>query len=267
MTENESYLKLNREAWDRCVPKHAASEFYDLEGFKSGKEILNAVELGLLGNIRDKSLLHLQCHFGMDTLALARHGAVVTGVDFSPVAIEQAAALSRELNIPGTFVCSDIYSLPEVSHDTFDIVFTSYGTIGWLPDCGKWAKVIANQLNQNGKFVMADFHPVVWMYDSDFEKVEYSYFNKQEIVETKPGSYADTNSQETYTTVGWNHSLGDILGSLIAAGLRITHFAEHDYSPYACFKHLEQGPDGGYRIKHLNGMIPMMYSIVAEKGS
>src|SRR5688572_13897461 len=146
MNEETDYLKINRQSWNDRVDPHTRSEFYDLEGFRMGNTSLKEIEIKLLGDVKGKDLLHLQCHFGQDTLSLSRMGANVTGVDLSDKAIDFARSLSKEINAPAEFVCSDIYSLPKNLHKKFDIVFTSYGTITWLPDLNKWAQVISKYL-------------------------------------------------------------------------------------------------------------------------
>ena len=125
----DEYLKKNRELWNEITPIHARSAFYDVEGFKKGRSTLDSIELEELGDVSGKSLLHLQCHFGLDTLSWARRGAKVTGVDFSDEAITQARSLSEETSIKANFICSNIYDLPDVIEDQFDIIFTSYGIL------------------------------------------------------------------------------------------------------------------------------------------
>ena len=129
----DEYLQANQRRWDQLTLEHEKSAFYDLKGFKSGQDRLRSIELDELGDVNGKSFLHLQCHFGMDTLAWARRGAKVTGVDFSRQAITLAKALSKELNILAQFVCSDIFDLPNALSGKFDIVFTSYGVLHGLP--------------------------------------------------------------------------------------------------------------------------------------
>ena len=185
--ETNNYIEINKKTWNEKTEVHVNSDFYDNENFMNGKSSLNTIELELLGDISGKKTLHLQCHFGQDTLSMARMGAIATGVDLSNKAIQTATELNNQLQLNAQFVCSDIYDLPNHLTGEFDIVFTSYGTIGWLPDLDKWAKVITHFLKPNGKFIIADFHPVVWMYDNDFKEVFYSYFNIEPIMKKKPG--------------------------------------------------------------------------------
>lgn len=261
----EEFFKLNNASWNKRTETHYHSSFYDVPGFIAGQSTLNAIELDLLGDIRGKKILHLQCHFGQDTLSLARLGAEVTGVDFSENSIETAKQLAKDTHLEATFICCNIYDLPTFLNEEFDIVYTSYGTIGWLPDLDKWAQIIAQFLKKGGQFVFVEFHPVVWMFDDDFEKVHYNYFNKGVIVETENGTYADRSSDISSKYCWWNHGLSEVFTSLIQQGLIITSFLEYDYSPYNCFLHTEEFEPNKFRIQQLEDKIPMVYSINALK--
>lgn len=265
MKKEENYIAINRQSWNNRVQSHMNSDFYDLEGFLQGNTSLNSIELQLLGEIKNKHILHLQCHFGQDSLSLGRLGAHVTGVDLSDKAIESAIELANKTKIDANFICSDIYELPKCLDKQFDIVFTSYGTIGWLPNLDKWAKIVAKYLKPGGKFVFVEFHPVVWMFDDDFQKIAYHYFNKEVIIETETGSYADKTSDLTQEYVMWNHSISDVVNNLVKNGLEINSFDEFDYSPYNCFNKTEEFKPNKFRIKHLDNKIPMVYAIVATK--
>lgn len=267
MNSEENYIDINCESWNNRTDAHLESEFYDLEGFKNGNTSLNSIELDLLGDISGKSILHLQCHFGQDSISLSRLGAKVIGLDLSDKAISSAKNLAVETNVDTEFICSDIYDLPNHLDEQFDIVFTSYGTIGWLPDLDKWAKVISKFLKPNGKFVFVEFHPVVWMFDDNFEKIAYRYFNSGAIVETESGTYADKTADITQDYVMWNQGFSEVINSLIENNLEINSLDEYDYSPYNCFNKTIEFEPKKYRIEHLDNKIPMVYSIVAIKKS
>ena len=147
----------------------------------------------------------------------------------------------------------------------FDIVFTSYGTIGRLPDLHKWAHIIARFLKPKGQLIFVEFHPVVWMFDDDFQKIGYNYFNTGPIIETESGTYADRDAPISQEYVMWNHGIGEVLNSLIRNGMEIIAFDEFDYSPYNCFKGTIEIALKKYRIKHLDDKIPMVYALVATK--
>lgn len=259
------YLSTNRQSWNAWADVNFSSKFYDVPAFLAGRNSLNAIELELLGDVRGKSILHLQCHFGQDTLSLARMGASVTGVDFSENAIEKARALAAELEADASFICCDVYSLKEHLDRQFDVVFTSYGTIGWLPDLGKWAGIVSHFLKPGGHFVFAEFHPVVWMFDDQFEKVAYPYLQADPIVEEGISSYADRESDAKGAFVSWNHGLSEVVNNLIAQGIRIERFNEYDYSPYDCFKGTEEYEPGKFRIAKWGSRLPMVYSLLGEK--
>ncbi len=267
MEAEKNYLEINRKAWNARTDVHIKSEFYDLDGFRAGKSSLNDIERHLLGDIKGKSVLHLQCHFGQDTISLSRLGAKATGIDLSDRAIKNAKTLAQDTRADATFICCDIYDLPNHLDERFDLVFTSYGTIGWLPDLDRWAKVVSKFLKPGGKFVFVEFHPVVWMFDYDFEKIEYNYFNSGAIVECLEGTYADKTAGLSQEYVMWNHSLSEVIDNLIKNGLILQSFGEYDYSPYDCFKKTIEFEPKKYRIKHLDNKIPMVYSITAIKNS
>lgn len=261
----ENYLEVNRKSWDERVDFHAKSEFYSMKDFLQGESSLKSIELDLLGDITGKKVLHLQCHFGQDSISLSRLGAEVTGVDFSSKAISLARELAEKCGTTTQFVCSDVYTLPEVLKEEFDIVFTSYGTIGWLPDLQKWAGVISHFLKPNGVFVFAEFHPVIWMFDDNFEKIAYGYSDKEAIIETVRGTYADKNADIELKTISWNHGLSDVMTSLLEQGLILDSFKEYFYSPYPCFNKVEEIRKGEYVISALEEKIPYVYSIKAHK--
>ncbi len=265
-TDNyQKYFDANKDGWNKRTEIHKESTFYDVESFKTGKTSLNQIEINELGNVSGNDLLHLQCHFGLDTLSWARLGANVTGIDLSDKAIHIANELSSELKIPAKFICSNVYELKEKLDQKFDIVFTSYGVIGWLPDLDKWANIISHFLKPGGTFYMAEFHPVVWMFDDNFEEIKYHYHNKELIHEKMTGTYADRYAAIEYDDYNWNHSLGEVLNALIKAGLQIQHLNEFPYSFYNCFNKTVQGADGHWRILGLEDKIPMMYSVKAVK--
>lgn len=264
MNTEKNYLQVNREAWNSRVETHLRSDFYDLDGFKRGRNSLTASELEFLGNVSAKSILHLQCHFGQETISMARMGAKVTGSDLSDKAIAAAQALSQEMGVPADFICSDVYTLAEKLNQKFDVVFTSFGTIGWLPDVSEWLNVVSHFLKPGGTFVFVDFHPVVWMFDDNFDKIAYSYFQREAIIEEEIGSYADRESAIMNRTITWNHSMDQVLGGLLEKGFLLEKFKEYDSSPYKCFQHTVEVSPGQFQIKHLKDKLPMVYALRAK---
>jgi len=265
----DEYLQANQTLWNAWTEDHERSSFYDVEGFKAGKERLKSIELEEVGNVRGKTLLHLQCHFGLDTLAWARHSAVVTGVDLSDRSIALAGSLSRELNLPARFICSDILALPEVLEDRFDIVFTSYGILHWLRDLTRWAQTIAHFLEPGGFFYIVEDHPFMRVFSSDPElgiKVANPYFFSEEPYQAKTeGSYATDFKGEKRTYYMWDHSLGEVINSLIQAGLRIEFLHEFPFALRAKFPTMVKGVDGYWRFGREHNMIPLLFSLKATK--
>lgn len=267
MNQHSDYFEINRKSWNQRLQTHITSDFYQQDEFLKGKSSLNDIELALLGDINGKSILHLQCHFGQDTISLTKLGATVTGVDLSDEAIAYARSLASELNADTEFVCCNIYDLPKYLNKQYDIVFTSYGTITWLPNLDQWAEIIAQFLKPHGEFIFVEFHPVVWMFDDDFKNVGYHYFNREPIAETESGTYAERDANLQLSYVCWNHDFEEVISSLLKHNLSIESFKEYDYSPYNCFKHTEEFEKGKFRIAHIGNKIPMVYSIKARKKS
>lgn len=266
MKTDIDYKAINKETWNKRTEVHYDSDFYDNKSFIAGKNSLNSIELDLLGDVTGKSILHLQCHFGQDTIQWTRQGCTTaTGVDLSDKAVDRARELAKICGSNAEFVCSDIYDLPSNHEGQYDIVFTSYGTIGWLPDINKWSEVINHFLKPGGKFLIVDFHPALWMFDDNFTKVTHRYFNTAPIVEEE-GTYTDGDEGMNSQCISWNHGLGEIINSLIGQGLNITSVTEYDYSPYECFgDNTVKIEDRKYRIKTMNDKLPMVYGIMVEK--
>ena len=267
----EKEKNANRALWNEWTDIHEKSDLYDIESFKAGKIRLHQIEREELGDVNGKSLLHLQCHFGLNTLSWARLGAKATGVDFSEKSIALARSLADELKIDADFVLSDIEKLPENLTGEFDIVFTSYGVLAWLPDLKRWAEIITHFLKPGGTFYMAEFHPFAWMFDDSPSatepKIIVPYFTDSAAVEWKvEGSYADPSAEvKQPVSYEWTHKVSDILNSLIGAGLRIEFFNEFPYTVYKQFPFVEKCPDGYWRLKDKPDSMPLVFSVKATK--
>lgn len=271
----DPFFEANRNLWDEWSLIHEKSEVYNLSGFLAGKNSLHSLELAELGpeiapdENGPKSLLHLQCHVGLDTLSWARLGAKATGVDFSDKAVQLARSLNEQLGLDVEFICSNLYDLPGRLDAQFDIVYTSYGVLVWLPDIPKWAAIAAHFVKPGGIFYIAEFHPFAYIFDDEEQKelkVRYPYFSRRDPLEFKTqGSYADRNAKvEQPVEYEWTHNLGDILTALISAGLRIDYLHEFPYAVNPFSPHLmEKGEDGYWRLKDKRDSIPLMYSIKA----
>ncbi len=258
-------FQTNRETWNKKVAIHAKSSFYDLEAFKKGKSSLNSFELEALGDVLGKSLLHLQCHFGQDTLSWSRMGAKCTGVDISEEAIKLARNLNNELQQDAKFVCCNVLDTSQHVSEKFDIVFTSYGVIGWLPNLKPWAKMISKRLKPGGVFYIIEFHPIVWMFDylKESPELKYGYNQKEVIYEEYKGTYADENSEMLSKEYGWNHGLGEVISSLSEAGLQIEYLHEHDNSPYNIFPGLTETKEGLFKMQ--KNLYPLLFEVKAIK--
>lgn len=257
------HLDANRRAWDRVVPLHLESEFYDVASFKAGRSTLKQVELKEVGDVRGKAVLHLQCHLGLDTLSWAREGAIVTGVDFSQQAIEAARTLAAETGIEAMFLVSDIYALPEKLDDQFDVVFTSYGVLCWLLDLDAWARVVAHFVKPGGMFYIVEFHPFASVLGEDL-RPQYSYFPTPQP-EHFEGGVTYAVGQGSGTIYEWAHPLGEVITALVEAGLRIEFVHEFPWSPYRFLPFTELSPDGTARMKQGDGSVPLLFSLKASK--
>lgn len=266
MSESE-WFALNRASWNIRTPIHLASGFYDVASFKAGRSSLKSIELEQVGDVRGQSLLHLQCHFGQDTLSWARLGARVTGLDLSDAAISAAAGLASEMGIDARFVAGNVYDAPSLlGGETFDIVFTSYGVLGWLPRLGPWARAISECLRPGGLFHLVEFHPVVWMWDDEFEWVIHPYDAAGEpIVTEQSGTYAEPSAPIRTRDVGFNHGLGSVVSALLDQGLCLEHLREYDWSPYQTFPAMQEGPSGQFRMRKFGSKLPMVYGLSARR--
>lgn len=261
----KDYAQINRQWWNNVTPIHLKSKLYDLTGFKKGKSSLTAIEKEEMGDVRGQSLLHLMCHFGLDTLSWSRKGAVVTGVDFSSESIETARKLSQELRLPATFILSDIYNLPNVLEKKFDIIFASYGVLCWLKNLKKWAKIINHFLKPGGIFYMAELHPFTNILSYDF-KISYKYFDKGPDIDDSPGTYADWKAKIKGKTYIWSYTLSDVINALLSEGLKIKYVHEFPFTMYDQFSgFMKKNKQGQYVFKDKKIEIPLLFSLMATK--
>ncbi|MFW9806444.1 MAG: class I SAM-dependent methyltransferase [Candidatus Thorarchaeota archaeon] len=265
------YMKANKELWDKLAKIHHKSEFYDVEGFLKGNQTLDPIELEELPNLTGKKLLHLQCHFGMDTLSMARLGADATGVDFSSEAIDLAKELSKTAKVDAKFLCSNIYDLREKLEGKFDIVFTSGGVIMWLPDLDEWAKIITHFLKPGGIFYIREFHPFGYVFDDEKDvtdlRVRYPYFQDMEPLKfEEEGTYADEDADTgKMLSYEWNHPISRIINVLINAGLIIEFFHEFPMTTYKALPFMVEKEPGRWYLPEDEDKIPFMFSIKAKK--
>ena len=269
----QAKLEENRAVWDAWTRIHESAAFYDVSAFRAGESTLCRMERDSLGDVTGKSLLHLQCHFGLDTLSWAGEGAVATGVDFSEESISLARSLAAETGMDARFIQSDLYELPQVLRERFDIVYTSRGALCWLPDIWGWAHVVAHMLEPGGRFYIFESHPTAMLFDEELDvpdlRVRYPYFDDPDgIIVPVVGSYADRSAivaQER--THQWMHTLGDIVTALTDAGLAIDVLREHEFGFWPSFPNMSRDHDDP-QIWHLDdgaGLVPLTFSLQATR--
>lgn len=273
-------LELNRRHWDEATAIHTRGNVYGVEDFKAGLCRLHRLEVEEVGDVRGKRLLHLQCHFGLDTLSWARRGASVTGVDFSNDAIAYARNLAVETGLSADFVCSNLYDVPSVldAPGAFDVVFTSYGVLNWLPDLKPWGELIAHYLKPGGFFYVVEAHPTARMFpiEEDLPKAGsfrpfFPYFHEAQGLRFPAGAdYADAGARHTIDEHEWQHSLGDIVSSLTAQGLRVDFLREYPFCAWevvaGCTEVVEKFSDSHcYLRRPGEPQLPLMFSLKATK--
>ncbi|MDQ6910943.1 MAG: class I SAM-dependent methyltransferase, partial [Actinomycetota bacterium] len=246
----EQWREVNRALWDERVPIHVEGAFYDVAGFLAGGSRLLPFELEEVGPVAGMTLVHPQCHFGLDTLSWARAGAQVTGLDFSPPALAAAREIAADAGLEAEFVQADVYdAAAALAGRVFDVVYTGRGAINWLPDIERWAETMASLVAPGGRFYVSEFHPFTEMFGDHQLTVERSYFERGPWLWDEPGTYADLAAKTTHTrTVEWVHGIGDVVSALARTGLVIELLHEHDYTLTPRWAFLERGDDGIYRM-------------------
>ena len=262
----EDPLALNRAFWDERVPIHVGSEFYDVDGFRAGAPRLHDFEVEQVGPVEGLDLVHLQCHFGLATLDWARRGARVTGLDFSPAAIDAARGLAAELGLEARFEVGDVYDAPAVLGATYDVVHTGLGALCWLPDLDRWAHVVSALLRPGGFLHLSEFHPVGEIMADDALVPAFTYFGEEPVHWEEGGTYADRDAVTSANrTVEWIHPLSQVLTALLGQGLVLETFVEHPHAVYQRFPFLVRDGAGDYRFPAGMRGIPLMYSLRARK--
>jgi len=271
MNNFDKFFSANKKMWDEAVGRNYKNEhIYRTKELIQGEVVLNSIELEELGDVKDKKLLHLQCHFGLDTLSWARLGAQVTGVDFSGEAIDLARNLAILTKLNANFIQANIYDLPNILEEKFDIVFTSYGVLCWLPDIKQWAKIISHFLKKGGTFYIAEFHPFIQTFDYDYVhdfKLRHDYFYKQEPIQYETEDPNNRPGREiiVWKSYEWIHGIGSIITALIEAGLDIQFMHEFNKAPFPRFHFLTESKDGYWYYNNPEYQLPLVYSIKATK--
>ena len=270
----EDYREANRRAWDERAPAHAASPDYALERFLSDPDFISGVvrfDLPLLGDVRGARGVHLQCHIGTDTISLARLGAQMSGLDFSPVALEQARRLAAATGAEVPFVQAEVYDAARaLGGQRFDLVYTGIGALCWLPEIERWADVVDELLAPGGRLFVREGHPMLWALDEKRSElvVDYPYFERPDpVVFTDGGTYVQTDAEFDHnTTLNWNHGLGETVTALLSRGLRVTGLAEHDSVPWEALPgQMERLDSGEFRLVDGPWRLACSYTLQAVK--
>ncbi|MEV0374238.1 methyltransferase domain-containing protein [Streptomyces sp. NPDC050636] len=271
-TGPDDWREANRARWDERVAIHTASDYYDQDQFRHARDVIRDFEIAEVGDVTGRTLLHLQCHFGQDTLSWAHRGAAhVVGLDFSEPAIEAARDLAAELGYGperASFVAADVYDAAEAVPDSsYDIVYTGIGALNWLPDLVRWAETAASLIAPGGFLYLAEFHPLCDALDDETgSRITHDYFSRDAWVDETPGTYTDLDAPTVNNrSVEWQHPLGDVVSALAGAGLRIDFLHEHDMTMFQRFGALRRGDDGYYRLPDDRPRIPLMYSLKATR--
>ena len=272
--DDEDWLAVNRANWDESVAAHLAHPSYDLTALRAGRGRLYPIEAGELGDVGGLRILHLQCHFGRDSLALAQQGAQVVGLDFSPEAVATASALAAELGLAdrARFVCADVHDTAAAltGEPPFDVVFTTWGVLMWLPDLDRWARIVARMLKPGGWLYLAEAHPAAMVLGdggvagSRLPEAATPYFTRETLILESPAGYANDEPLENARTYEWHHGLGDVVTAVIAAGLRLDWLHEHDAVAWPLFGGLTEGEDGLWRWPG-TAWLPLAFSLRAGK--
>jgi len=263
-------MAVNRRMWDESVPLHVASRDYDVPSFEKGALTLPPLEISEIGPVRGRTLLHLQCHFGMDTLSWARRGARVTGVDFSGAAVDAARNLAARCGIPGRFVESNVYDLPRHLRGEFDLVYTGKGALCWLPDLDRWARVVARFLRPGGRLYVVEDHPVAELFANGPNvhrlELQVPYFRAQPLRDESQGTYAAPEARlKNALSYAWVHPISQTLGALISAGLELEQVHEFPFTYWKRFPFLRRGRDGFWHLPGPRGSLPLMWSVRARR--
>lgn len=272
------YRTVNRANWDERAPAHAASPDYGVERFVADPSFLSDVvrfDRPRLGDVSGRRGVHLQCHIGTDTISLSRLGARMTGLDFSPASIAEARTLAGRTGTDADFVEAEVYAALDVLEPgSFDLVYTGIGALCWLPDIRRWAGVVAGLLRPGGRLFMREGHPVVWSIDDERRDgvlaIEYPYVERPAPqVWDAPGTYVETDRTFTSTvTHEWNHGLGQIVTALLAEGMTVTGFEEHDSVPWEALPGLMERIGGGeWRLADRPERLPHTYTLQARRGT
>jgi SAM-dependent methyltransferase len=270
--DKQIYFDTNRKSWDERVAIHRSDEtkFYDVQKVLDGGDKLNAIEAAEIGDVRGLRIAHLQCHFGLDTICLARRGALVTGLDFSGAAITEARALAQQLGLDTRFIEGNVYDARKLISGGFDMVYVTWGAINWLPDIAQWAKVVASLLKPQGRLYLAESHPAIlsfdWVDGRIGPRYDWRTLGDGPIIEETEQTYTGaTDVLANKRTYSWQHPLSDIINGLINAGMALDWLHEHAALTWPLFPNMTVSQDGLYRLPADHVQLPLAFSLVARK--
>ena len=267
MSAPQGWLETNRANWDARVPIHIASKLYDIDAFIAGQDPLRDYEPGEVGDVRGKTLLHLQCHLGLDTLSWARRGATVTGLDFSRPALDVAASVAARMGVGSArWVLANVYdAATALAGQTFDIVYSSIGSLQFLPDLDRWAHIVATLVPPGGFCYVTEGHPLIQFIADDCRTLQGNYFSRDAIV-LNEGTYANPSATlDRPVSVEWRHHTAEVVTALGSAGLRVEFLHEHDWIWYQILPVLTRHDDGHWRFPEGHPSVPLLYSLRATK--
>ncbi len=275
ITNADEAFRSNRANWDERVGVHLGPRGYDLTALRAGHGRLNGIEEAELPPIAGKRIVHLQCHFGADSLKLAQRGAEVVGLDFSAPAVTAARSLASELGLSGRarFVCADLYEALQAIPQPhgFDLAFVTWGAICWLPDIARWAEIVAALLRPGGSLYLAEGHPTAYVFDDATRSADgmpgllVPYFSREPLIETEGCDYVDREARlENAITYTWMHPIGELVTSLIGSGMTLDWLREHDAVPWQMFRILVKDASGLYRWPD-KPWLPLAFSLAATR--
>jgi len=270
MSRLSDYLAANVKYWDELADLHFKTPFYDVEGVRHGKDTLLKLDTEILGDVTGCSLLHLHCHFGLDTISWARRGAISTGVDISPRAIELAQQLVPEIGVSVNFLCGDVSQLSDFLPGKFDIIWAVEGILSWIPDLRRWMTEAAHSLRTGGVLYLRDFHPAAEVLANEelSPRICRTYFSSVRCVKAsdEAGTYADRNLMLQHTVhYEWQHTLSDVINSLVQAGFVILRLEEYPFCTYRSHKFLVKNAEERWVFPPTSGEIPLMFSVFARR--
>ncbi len=269
--DRQTARRINRAHWDALASVHGQDAYYDTEALVAGADSLREAEAAGLreavGAVAGLDVLHLQCHIGFDSVSLARRGARVVGVDFSPASLEKARALARRCEVDIEFLEGDATALPAELHNRFDLVYATIGVISWIDDLVAWMRSSAAALRGGGRLLLVEIHPLYDMVESvDPLRFDFPYAHEGARTYDEPGSYAGADLPVSSTeTVVYAHSLGEVVNAALAAGLRIERLEElleADFDPRG---DILAGDEGRYELRVDGERLPLLFTLVAGK--